>query len=174
MKTILIADIAPAPWKNGGGVTREIALAADDRGMIWRLSVADVARAGPFSSFRGLSRALTVIDGKGLLLRHEGGVIEAVRGEPVRFPGDMPIDCDLLDGPVRDFNLIFDPERVAADVIWLGKGIHEVRGVGLLALEGTCIAAAEFVVDPGSFLLFGDEETRRIAVDGAALLVSLA
>lgn len=172
MKQISIDDIAPAPWKNGGGVTREIDLCADDKGMVWRLSVADVSRAGPFSAFPGLKRVLTVIEGNGLALRHPGGVIAARYGAPVRFDGDMAIDCGLVDGPVRDFNLIYDPSRGAMDVIRLEAGAHEAGGIGLLPLDGACRFDAGDLVPPGAFALFDGAASVRFHVSSAALLVT--
>jgi environmental stress-induced protein Ves len=58
-------------WKNGGGVTREIAVFPDGAGsddFIWRISVADVTAGGPFSVFPGIDRYIAVIDGKGMTL----------------------------------------------------------------------------------------------------------
>ncbi|MEC4600651.1 HutD family protein, partial [Burkholderia vietnamiensis] len=52
--TIRGAALVASPWKNGGGVTREIAAyppgAALDA-FAWRVSVADVGAGGPFSRF---------------------------------------------------------------------------------------------------------------------------
>ncbi len=172
MRIILISDLPPVPWKNGGGVTREMALCTDDNGLIWRLSFADVAAAGPFSIFPGLARVLTVVEGEGLLLRHQGGVIEARRAIPVRFSGDIAIDCDLVEGPVRDFNLIYDPMRVSMDVVRLESGAHELTGAGLLPISGVCAAAAFGAVEPGSFLLFESQAPQRVTVSGAALFVT--
>lgn len=172
MKLIRIDDIVPVPWKNGGGLTREIALYADDGGMAWRLSVADVARAGPFSHFPGMTRVLTVIEGAGLNLSHAGGVIEAKLGIPVRFDGDVAIDCDLVRGPVRDFNLIYDPMRARLDVARLDAGAHGARGLGLLPLSGACDVEDFGAVAPGSFLLFESDAPQRIAASGAALVVT--
>ncbi|MEK7266391.1 MAG: HutD family protein [Pseudomonadota bacterium] len=173
MKLIRIDDIAPAPWKNGGGVTRELALCADDKGFAWRLSVAEVARAGPFSAFPGLKRVLTVIEGAGLILRHAGGAISALPGAPVRFDGDMAIDCDLANGKVRDFNLIYDPARQPMDVIRLGAGAHDARGIGLLPLGGDCFIDGSGAVPAGSFALFESAIPMRVTVTVAALLVTL-
>ena len=47
------ADLVASPWKTGGGVTREVAaypLGAALDAFVWRVSVADVAQAGPFST----------------------------------------------------------------------------------------------------------------------------
>lgn len=172
MKLIRIGAIAPVPWKNGGGVTREIALCTDDISVVWRLSVADVGRAGPFSHFPGLKRVLTVIEGAGLNLRHAGGVIEARLGIPVRFDGDVAIDCDLVRGPARDFNLIYDPTRGAMDILRLEAGEHSARGLGLLPLSGACEIEGLGAVAPGFFLLFESDDAQRVVVSGAALIVT--
>lgn len=104
------------PWKNGGGVTHEIA--RQDRGgrMAWRLSLAEVAADGPFSPFPGLSRILTVISGAGLDLETPAGVLAARPLLPVAFAGDLPVTGRLVAGPVRDVNVIWDSTQVAATV----------------------------------------------------------
>ena len=54
-------DVAPQPWANGGGTTREL-LVADDGS--WRISLADVAATGPFSTYAGRRRLLTVVEAR--------------------------------------------------------------------------------------------------------------
>ena len=47
------------PWKNGGGLTREVAAFPANASMAdfdWRISIADVAAAGPFSRFENVDR----------------------------------------------------------------------------------------------------------------------
>ena len=60
--------ITATRWKNGGGVTREVAK-SPSQAPFWRVSIANVDQEGPFSSFEGLDRILTVIEGKGMVLR---------------------------------------------------------------------------------------------------------
>ncbi|NYH19335.1 HutD/Ves family protein [Paraburkholderia bryophila] len=65
------ADLVAAPWKNGGGVTREVAAVPEQAGLdcfVWRVSIADVAQAGPFSRFAGIDRTLVLLSGAGMLL----------------------------------------------------------------------------------------------------------
>ncbi len=95
-------------WKNGGGITREIARVSEDDRILWRLSMAEVASDGPFSAFPGLTRILTVIRGAGLVLRTPLGVMTAEPMQPVRFSGDLPVDCTRIAGDVTDLNVIFD------------------------------------------------------------------
>jgi len=102
------------PWKNGGGTTTEIAIdppAADVGGRFrWRLSIADVERSGPFSAFPGYQRTIMVIAGHGMDLRVGDEPSRRLDRlfEPLVFSGDSAAECRLLDGPIRDFNLMVE------------------------------------------------------------------
>ncbi|MGF6610273.1 environmental stress-induced protein Ves [Paraburkholderia sp. WSM4175] len=114
------ADLVAAPWKNGGGVTREVAAFPSHGGgqhaasadFVWRVSVAEVAQAGPFSRFDGVDRTLVLLSGAGMLLDELGdaGVASThVLRQPLdiaRFDGATRIDARLVDGATRDFNLM--------------------------------------------------------------------
>ena len=82
MRIILPEAFHTQPWKNGGGITHEIAREDRDGALLWRLSIAEVASDGPFSAFTGLSRILTVIEGAGLHLHTPEGRLDAL---PLRF-----------------------------------------------------------------------------------------
>jgi environmental stress-induced protein Ves len=61
------AQRAPVPWKNGGGLTREVAVyppTSDLGSFDWRVSMAEVRGAGPFSLFPGVDRRLAVLEGR--------------------------------------------------------------------------------------------------------------
>ncbi|MFD6924038.1 HutD family protein [Streptomyces sp. NPDC059944] len=100
------------PWKNGGGVTREILVrpeGADMAGFAWRVSLADVGADGPFSSFAGVDRILTMVEGAGmdLTVGDERRLVDT-RYVPRRFPGDLPTGCRLLGGPVVNLNVMWN------------------------------------------------------------------
>jgi uncharacterized protein len=117
MLNIVFPDELPAvPWKNGGGLTREIARLEAEGALIWRISIADVVTDGPFSLFPGLTRILTVIAGDGIDLHSADDVKKARLEEPIRFSGELPIIGRLTDGPIRDLNVIYDATRLTADV----------------------------------------------------------
>lgn len=112
-RRIQLADIEATPWKNGGGVTREIATGglpgaadpAEDWG--WRVSLAEVAADGPFSIFPETDRVIAVIEGAGMdLLRPDGTILALDPFEPVGFAGEEPLHGRLRGGPVRDFNVM--------------------------------------------------------------------
>lgn len=104
-------DLVETVWKNGGGITRNIAAEMAGDATIWRLSMADVSTDGPFSSFPGLTRILTVIHGGGMILHADSGDLLAAYAKPVTFDGATAIVAELTEGPLRDFNLMFDPRR---------------------------------------------------------------
>jgi len=116
MRIILPQMFQTQAWKNGGGVTHEIAREDREGRMAWRLSIAEVAQDGPFSAFPGLSRILTVLEGAGIDLVADAGTLDARPLAPVAFSGETPIFGRLVDGPIRDFNLIFDGGLVAGSV----------------------------------------------------------
>ncbi len=109
-------DYVTTLWKNGGGITHEIARSDQEGRLLWRLSVAEVDSDGPFSRFEGLSRILTVITGAGLALHTPAGRLDALPLTPLAFSGDLPVECVRLSGPVRDLNVIYDATRLTAHV----------------------------------------------------------
>ncbi|MCB2094824.1 MAG: HutD family protein [Rhodobacteraceae bacterium] len=119
MQVIRPGQFIRQPWKNGGGVTHEIVKVTEAEDLLWRLSVAEVAADGPFSSFPGLTRCLTVIAGDGIDLETPDGVLAAPPLVPVYFSGDTAVTGRLRNGPIRDLNLIFDAARITATVTTL-------------------------------------------------------
>jgi uncharacterized protein len=96
------------PWKNGGGVTSEVARspagAGDD--FDWRISIAEVAAGGPFSSFPGIDRVIIRLGEAPLVLDVEGEERALVRFEPFGFPGEATTSAALPGGPTRDLNVM--------------------------------------------------------------------
>ena len=74
MQPILVrtADVPAQPWRNGGGVTRELLALPEGGDWRVRISVADVASNGPFSTFAGVDRWFAVLDGAGVELTIDG------------------------------------------------------------------------------------------------------
>src|SRR5260370_34332900 len=93
---ILRARDRPAsPWKNGGGVTRQIGLFPEDASLAdfdWRVSLATVAAAGPFSTFPGVDRLMLVLDGRLTLDMAGASPVTLDGASPTfAFPGDAPV-----------------------------------------------------------------------------------
>lgn len=139
------ADYRRMPWKNGGGSTTEIALAPLPAPLpggagrfLWRVSIADVAQAGPFSAFSGYERLIAVVEGAGMRLTVDGVPVTVRHRAPaIRFSGDAAVDCALLDGPIRDFNLIVDREHAEGRLDLVPAG-----GCVAVAAEGVALVHA--------------------------------
>lgn len=126
------------PWRNGGGTTREIAVEPTASGFAWRLTLASITRAGPFSSFPDTDRYLMLADGKGLDLAIEGlGTRHLAPGDSLRFPGEAAVQARLDHGPCRVLNLMVD--RRAARIV-----TAEINSVHASDLAGPCLI---FVLD---------------------------
>ncbi|MGO4189735.1 HutD/Ves family protein [Pseudarthrobacter sp. TAF60_1] len=111
MEIIRFAELRSEPWRNGGGVTRELAshpkaASAQDGAWDWRVSIADVTKAGDFSAFPGMERVLTVVDGELLLLTVDGAEHPLEKYRPFRFSGDAAGRGALPTGDIRDLNVI--------------------------------------------------------------------
>jgi uncharacterized protein len=110
VRILRAAERLPSPWKNGGGITFEIA-SFPEESMIedfgWRISLAEVRDAGPFSVFPNVDRQLAVLEGHLVLDVHGRGVMQLTPDSPVlRFPGDLAASADLPFGPVMDLNVM--------------------------------------------------------------------
>ncbi len=106
------------PWKNGLGVTTEIARSPREGEIDWRISVARIATDGPFSIFPGCDRVIVALDGAGMILtHHETGVVATLAAlEPWSFRGEWTTSCALRGGPIRDFNVITRRAAFSANV----------------------------------------------------------
>jgi len=106
-----IAGLPTQSWKNGGGTTREIVCVPAGAGMDafdWRVSIATIAKAGPFSTFPGIDRTLMLLGGDGIQLRMAGGQEHRLERpeQSIAFSGEDAVDCTLLGLESTDFNVM--------------------------------------------------------------------
>lgn len=179
MRVLRAADRRASPWKNGGGVTWEVAISPDGAALDafdWRLSIAEVASSGPFSSFPGIDRVLTVIEGEGLRLRVEGAdpVTLGQSSPPLAFAGDAACIADLTAARIRDFNVMVRraAHRAAVRRVTGPIEITNTGGVlGALALDATEVNGRP--LHPEDFAL-ADVGERLELGDGAFVVVELS
>lgn len=151
-----LGDVAPSPWRNGGGVTRELLAWPDSHNWLWRLSVAEVARSGPFSCFAGVQRWFAVLGpgGVGLTLGGQTHVLTH-SSAPLCFAGDIPADCALLDGATQDFNLMVRHTQASARMT-------RVSGVIGLTLD-TPKTVAIYAIGSGASIQFDNKSMAMTA-----------
>jgi len=158
----MITPLDPAgyrrtPWKNGGGVTVDIAEHED----AWRFGRTPITTPGPFSDYSGFDRAQVLVAGRGLVLKTPDGEIDVRTPlKPVAFAGETPIVSRLECGPVEVVNLIGNRAKVRVDL----QVLHAGAAMGRSA--GTHIVYAAH----GSATLAIDGAAHRLAADHALRL----
>ncbi|SEO92604.1 HutD family protein [Pseudomonas sp. NFACC39-1] len=183
LKVLRAADYPRMPWKNGGGSTEEITRDAGTGldGFGWRLSIADIAESGGFSTFAGYERVISVLQGDGMSLSVDGQVTRPLHPlAPFAFNGESHVHCTLLGGPIRDFNLIYAPQRYRARVQWMGgqQRFFSEAGTVLVfsAAPGLAIKIGESTVDLGLYdclQLSGNTELLDISTHGQCCVIEL-
>jgi environmental stress-induced protein Ves len=121
MRLLRAADRVAMPWKNGGGVTREVCAVPEDGGFEfdWRLSIAEVRSGGPFSSFPGVDRKLAVIEGSMRLAISDQKPVELEPTAPaLAFAGEARASAEVVR-PVVDVNLMTRRSRYRGALVRL-------------------------------------------------------
>jgi environmental stress-induced protein Ves len=156
------------PWKNGGGVTIDIADAYRERavpgsweGMIWRFGRTSIVAPGPFSDLSGYERLQLVIAGSGLVLETPAGAIDLRRPfKPVRYDGGTPIVSRLENGPVEVVNLIAD------------RALYEIDLIVATTGENAVLSAASHVIYAPENAFTGSCDGKPVRIEpGHALLI---
>jgi len=181
------ADYRSMPWRNGGGRTTEIAAApagADLATFAWRVSIADVERDGPFSAFPGVDRTLLLLAGRGMTLAGPRGVhaLDAPFAMTT-FAGEDAMDCRLVAGPTRDFNLMVRRAVARGAVTVVRRTARTFSGAQAVlcfaasgSVECTVGGNSPAVLPPEHTLVFADGSatdaiTVRALADGGAAVV---
>ena len=179
-------DYRRTRWKNDGGWTTEIARdpRGDDANFRWRVSIADIESDGPFSSFPGIDRDLVLLAGSGIELDIDAAptLRLADRFQRAHFAGDSRVDCRLVAGATRDFNVMARRDAVRADVIvrplvgpmvifgerateWLAHVFSGHANMRDGEERHDAAAGETFVID------FRDDASGRVVIDGGGELV---
>lgn len=127
LRLIAVADSTPQPWRNGGGLTRELFTWPSAGPWLLRISVADIGQDGPFSAFAGVDRWFAVVQGAGVRLVLPTETIELhADSAPLPFAGEDAPGCTLIAGATRDLNLMVQRaagrgamQRVQPSIGWI-------------------------------------------------------
>lgn len=132
------------PWRNGAGVTHEIARWPARDPFEVRISVAALTSPSTFSRFEGYRRWLTLLDG-GPLALEIAGVAHVLRapGDGVAFAGEAAASVTSIARPGRVLN-VFVREPLAAEVAHVRGPVTRViaDGVAVFALAGDVVLGA--------------------------------
>ncbi|WP_223544540.1 HutD family protein [Pseudomonas sp. A-B-19] len=184
LKVLRAVDYPRMPWKNGGGSTEEITRDAGTGldGFGWRLSIADIGESGGFSTFAGYERVITVLQGDGMTLTVDGQDARPLLPlDPFAFSGESKVSCTLLGGPIRDFNLIYAPQRYGARLQWLSGEQRFFSSAGTVLVFSIC-DALDVVVDSNAsqlgrhdcLQLDGNTGLLEVSVNGPCCVIELS
>jgi environmental stress-induced protein Ves len=138
IRVVQMTHVAPQPWKNGGGITRDLLAWPPGADWLLRISVAEVAQSGPFSAYPGITRWFAVLRGEGVVLRFADRVHTLAPGsQPLRFDGADAPGCDLIQGPTLDLNLLANSSAGRADMRSVLPGVPWVGDAPLRAVFTT-------------------------------------
>ena len=155
------------PWKNGLGVTREVARYPEAGEYDWRISLATIRQPGPFSTFPGYLRNISVLEGGGMYLTIDGQRSALIAPfQALGFNGASGVSCEIVGGPLLDFNVIYREAALRATVSWCGAGTWSHQG-GLRILFNAGPALRVSVGDQRYLL----EHYDSLLVDEAVALV---
>ncbi len=161
------SDYPVVPWKNGAGVTREIAghpAGAGPDGFDWRVSVADVSGSLKFSTFPGVDRVVVPLDTAVMALTVDGKEHRLRHREPFAFSGDSTTSCVVGGPPTRDLNVMTRRGRYRSEVVVYGPGEREVAGAGA---ETTLVVRLD---DLTTTVLGADDRLRAAAESDVAVI----
>lgn len=136
------------PWKNGKGKTLELfrIQTEDPSSFSFRVSMAEVNSNGPFSIFPNINRILFLASGHGVILQNRHYKIQLTElWKPFYFSGEDEIDCNLINGPCVDFNVMVD------------------RRFGRVDCSTLFVSEYEFKCD-SNFLLVYDSQLEKLTV----------
>ena len=152
-----MSDVAAMPWRNGGGITRELLRWPDTDNWLCRISVAEVASDGAFSHFVDVQRWLAILSGTGVRLTMPNHTNELTPvSDVLAFAGATPVQCNLLQGPVRDLNLM-----LRSDDAYLAPNVASMRrvcGAQRIVLERAKIVAIYANQAPASLQIDDGEQ----------------
>jgi environmental stress-induced protein Ves len=159
------SDYLTMPWKNGTGSTDEICLlpagATRDKFDI-RVSRAAISAPGVFSSFPGVERTITLIEGAGLALEFDDHAVQLGIGQPHMFDSGLtPVGVPTA-GAVRVVNVM-----AARDAWQLAPANVLTEGTALRPGPGGLMVVFAL---RGSSGLSGSDKTIAIRQGDSALL----
>lgn len=157
MRRFGIDQLPREPWRNGAGWTRTVCSRDVDGQLRWRVSVADITGAGPFSCFEGMDRTAVMVRGARLCLSNaEVRLAFDGPGSLLQFPGEWALECDAPELPTRLLNVM------------VRRGSAQAR-VLVAADEASSLPAGSeqvALVLRGRFELRFPDDTRLVVAEG--------
>jgi len=175
-------DFRHMSWQNGGGTTCELYRQLHPQrpdAFALRLSIAQVATGGPFSHFAGVDRELMLLAGEGMVLDFADGrreTLDQPLQPPIRFAGEVGVDCRLIGGPLTDFNVMVarDWGRTQTEVVRLAAASTialPTAGLTLVYVHAGRLTVAGTMIPSGHLAVISGATTAAIADEASVAMV---
>jgi environmental stress-induced protein Ves len=169
------------PWRNGGGITREITVSPAGASLAdfdWRVSMAEVTAAGPFSCFPGIDRILTIISGTmTLAIEGQNPINLSPNTEPFAFAGEAPCIGTPLNGAVTDLNVMVRRARYTAELRRPGTETVQLNTSTCLFLalsqSTATLANDSWQLNQFDALLIKDRANAAIMIEGKGWIIDI-
>lgn len=148
-------DRTPRAWKNGGGVTHDIAVfpeGAGDGDFLWRASLATIAEAGPFSTFPGVDRVFLLLGGDLAIAIGDQPEQHIETGAPaLLFGGEESVSARPVAGSCRALNIMARRGRVSIALdTWADVRPSAAGALLLFARVPTTVAVGDETFELGA------------------------
>ena len=164
-QTIQLSQVTPTPWKNSGGITRELVAWPNNDNWDWRMSVAEVASDGGFSKFEGVERWFSVLSGNGVQLQVDDTFQTlTVSSAPFRFDGQAAVECKLISGATQDFNLMTRSTNATGVMRRLSSHFD-------MMLNDTKIIAIYAIKTPATAVFYENKVKNKLVIDADILFL---
>ena len=180
VRSVLNTSLLPSVhWKNGGGVTREIAVSPPGAGygdFDWRFSIADIVESGPFSPLPGVDRHFLMGTKGSLKMTIDGRPRQLTMGSGAVFTGEADVAVEVLQGPTRNLNLMTRRGVCGGSIELLQIGAPFLVGAGrgpvaVVALGGTVKLKDGTTLEPFHVLMPGPDEEPVLGHDALVAAV---
>jgi uncharacterized protein len=181
IRLLRAADRTAMAWRNGGGVTREVAIGpagASLDSFDWRVSIAEVREAGPFSVFAGVDRMIVILEGRLALTFDDRAVELATDSAPFPFPGDDMCAAKPLGRPVTDLNVMVRRGHAVAQVERIAQATTLMTAKTMLVVASAPtsvrLGGQELSLQPSDAALIEDPAEPQLSLSGAACVIRIA
>ncbi|MCA1326264.1 HutD family protein [Herbaspirillum sp. alder98] len=182
MQIITLAECVATPWRNGGGLTRALGSGhapgstPHPDGFDWRISLAEIAADGPFSTFPGIDRHALLMGNGAVELSGPSAAVMARPLLPISFPGELELGARRQPGTVqpRFLNLMVRRSALRGEIRIVTRrcGINDAVAWALVPLTGAWQLSGR-PLEPGQAALGhgSDLDLAPHAVDARAALI---
>lgn len=152
VRVVRHVDLVAVPWRNGLGLTREVAREQDPRDSAsfrWRVSIADVQGDAPFSSFPGVDRVAVLLDDATVGLTVDDVLTRMTPFTAVAFAGEAATTMHVAGDRVRLLNVMTTRTSTRADVQVVRGRTLDVGDTTSTHLVVVLQGAGLLLLDPG-------------------------